>query len=171
MPCPATNRRLYEGYRRDRRNEIGTIKLGSDAGKTRKNEYDDPKQTRPRAPDSNHHMFITQAKAQYRPVGDDGITASPKVRTMLNERVRSITSTPVIETTASYAPRVNVDVAASPKVRQMLSETKARTTAPTVAALAVNQPGTAADGIAASPKVRAQLNERSSREIQIAPLK
>jgi len=31
-------------------------------------------------------MFVTQAVAQYRAVGDDGIAASPKVRQMLNEQ-------------------------------------------------------------------------------------
>jgi hypothetical protein len=30
-------------------------------------------------------LFVTQAQAQYRPVGDDGIAASPKLRQMLNE--------------------------------------------------------------------------------------
>src|SRR5579863_6448675 len=85
-------------------------------------------------------LFVSQANAQYRPVGDDGVTASPKVRAMLHERARLTTSAPVIETTASYPARVNVDVAASPKVRQMLSEAKARITVPTVAAVAVNQP-------------------------------
>ena len=116
-------------------------------------------------------LFVSQASAQYRPVGDDGVTASPKVRAMLNERVRSTASALVIETTASHPAHLNMNVAASPKVLQMLNETKARTTAPTVPAMAVNQPRTADDGIAASPKVRAQLNERNSREIQVAPLK
>ena len=31
-------------------------------------------------------MFITQARAQYRAVGDDGIAASPKLRQQLAER-------------------------------------------------------------------------------------
>ena len=30
-------------------------------------------------------LFLTQAQAQYRAVGDDGIAASPKVRQMLDE--------------------------------------------------------------------------------------
>ena len=31
-------------------------------------------------------MFVTQARAQYRAVGNDGIAASPKVRQMLDEQ-------------------------------------------------------------------------------------
>src|SRR5947207_2823934 len=35
--------------------------------------------------------FASTASAQYKPVGDDGIAASPKVRQMLNERKASAT--------------------------------------------------------------------------------
>lgn len=116
-------------------------------------------------------LFVSQAKAQYSPVGDDGITASPKVRAMLSERVRLTTSAPAVVATASTAARVSSDIAASPKVRQMLSEMTARTSEPASAAILANQSPRTGDGIAASPKVRAQLNERSKREILIAPLK
>jgi hypothetical protein len=34
-------------------------------------------------------LFVTQARAEYRAVGNDGIAASPKVRQMLNEQERS----------------------------------------------------------------------------------
>jgi hypothetical protein len=34
-------------------------------------------------------LFVTQAQAQYRAVGSDGIAASPKLRVMLDERARS----------------------------------------------------------------------------------
>jgi hypothetical protein len=115
-------------------------------------------------------MFITQAQAQYQPVGEDGITASPKVRAMVNERARSA-SAPIVADVAAYPAPAGMDIAASPKVRQLLSEQKARATAPAVAVVAVSQPRTTGDGIAASPKVRAQLNERSNREVQVAPLK
>jgi hypothetical protein len=37
--------------------------------------------------------FTSAAYAQYKPVGDDGIAASPKVRQMLNERPASVTTT------------------------------------------------------------------------------
>ena len=33
-------------------------------------------------------MFVTQAEAQYQPVGNDGIAASPKLREQLNQRSR-----------------------------------------------------------------------------------
>ena len=115
-------------------------------------------------------MFISQARAQYRPVGDDGITASPKVRTMLNERARSASAS-VDANIGSHLTAVGTDIAASPKVRQMLSEQRARIGTATVVVAAASQPPVPGDGIAASPKVRAQLNERSNRELQIAPLK
>ena len=44
-------------------------------------------------------MFVTQAGAQYRALGDDGIAASPKVRQVLDERARS-TSKPKATTMA-----------------------------------------------------------------------
>lgn len=46
-------------------------------------------------------IAVVPANAQYRPTGDDGITASPKVRAQLNER--RATATPVAATTATMA--------------------------------------------------------------------
>jgi hypothetical protein len=115
-------------------------------------------------------LFVNQARAQYRPAGDDGIAASPKVRAMLNERPRAPITGPTAEIVLKPA-RATYDIAASPKVRQMLNETESRTTVPAAPAVAVNHTRPADDGITASPKVRAQLNERSNNAIQIAPLK
>jgi len=69
-------------------------------------------------------IFITQAKAQYRAVGDDGIAASPKVRQMLNERARSAATHQAASTVASAGYRTVGDdgITASPKVRQQLNE-------------------------------------------------
>jgi len=38
-------------------------------------------------------ILTTSANAQYKPTGDDGITASPKLRAQLNERKASTTTT------------------------------------------------------------------------------
>lgn len=114
-------------------------------------------------------MFVTQAKAQYRPVGDDGIAASPKVRQMRDERARSAAA--VKPQTAPYASyrAVGADgIAASPKVRQMLNEQQARAAAPRD--VAVTYPPRYADGIVASPKLREQ-HEQNSRSFQVAPIK
>jgi len=45
-------------------------------------------------------MFLTQAGARYRAVGDDGIAASPKVRQMVDERKRSSAKAPAAATVA-----------------------------------------------------------------------
>ncbi len=120
------------------------------------------------------------SNAQYRPTGDDGITASPKVRQFLNERavarhsgsnsaVASLTGTPV------YRPVGNDGIAASPKLRQFLAERKAVAT-PSTASAEVASAGRVGyrpvgdDGIAASPKLRQMLREHRT-SFQIAPLK
>ena len=40
-------------------------------------------------------LFISQARAQYRAVGEDGIAASPKLRQQLDERARQYAVAPV----------------------------------------------------------------------------
>ena len=53
--------------------------------------------------------FASPASAQYKPVGDDGIAASPKVRQMLNER------------NASTAPPLASPAMACPKCADVLT--------------------------------------------------
>lgn len=116
--------------------------------------------------------LASNASAQYRPTGDDGITASPKVRQMLNERAAATRVAPATPSvTINYRNPAN-GVTASPKVLQMLAERKVVVSgAPEaeVAASAGYRP-TGADGVTASPKLRQQLDERST-QIIIAPLK
>ena len=97
---------------------------------------------------------------------DDGIAASPKVRTMLDERCKSKCAAPAVVTATTITRQT--DVAASPKVQQMRAE---RTAAPAMQTteIAGYRP-TGADGITASPMVRAQLDERR-QTVEIAPLK
>ncbi len=120
-------------------------------------------------------MSITQAMAQYRPVGDDGIAASPKVRQMLNELALSASNPRTTDAVAStgYRAAANDGIAASPKVRQMLTEQQRNAAViPSSAALAsVGYRATGADGITASPKVRAELNQRGSQSFEVAPVK
>jgi hypothetical protein len=120
-------------------------------------------------------LFITQARAQYRAVGDDGIAASPKLRQQLNERARSTTNPQAAPTVASagYQAVANNGIAASPKLREMLNEQErnAVVTAPSTAVASAGFRATGVDGITASPKLRAQLNERGSQPFQIAPVK
>ena len=120
-------------------------------------------------------LFITQAKAQYRAVGDDGIAASPKVRQMLNARARSAATTQAAPAVASVGYRaVGADgIAASPKVRQALNEReRSATVVPTSTAVAsVGYRAVGDDGIAASPKLRGQLNQRSRQHPHLTAAK
>jgi hypothetical protein len=111
-------------------------------------------------------LFITQANAQYRAVGNDGIAASPNVRQMLDERQRSAAAALAPKPTAYYPGPAGDGIAASPKVRQMLDEHKVRAKAP--AEVAASHSRTPVDGIAASLKVRQQL-EQNSQSFQVAP--
>jgi hypothetical protein len=118
---------------------------------------------------------VIQANAQYQPPGEDGITASPKVRQFLNERKASaqMAVTPAPATSAQPVPEA--DIAASPKVHQQLAEQQrapaARTNTPAIASSrSVGYRATGDDGITASPKVREQLNARGA-QIEIAPIK
>jgi hypothetical protein len=115
--------------------------------------------------------LATNASAQYKPVGDDGIAASPKVRQMLDERAASHRVAPV--THAAGVPYRNPadGVTAPPKVLHILASQKVvldRGSSKEPALAGYRPVGN--DGIAASPKLRQQLDESSPR-IMIAPVK
>jgi len=99
---------------------------------------------------------------------DDGISASPKVRAMLDEQKARCCTAQTQVTTYGTTTR-QADIAASPKVQQMRRES-----APvSVVAVSTETAGyrpTGSDGITASPKVRAALDERP-QTVEIAPLK
>ena len=115
--------------------------------------------------------LATTASAQYKPIGDDGVTASPKVRQMLNERAAAKrVAPPTPSVTVTYRNPAD-GITASPKVRQMLAERKVVVgAAPETQVAAAGYRPTGADGITASPKLREQLNSRST-PIMIAPVK
>jgi len=115
--------------------------------------------------------LANQASAQYQATGDDGITASPRLRQMLNER-KTVASTPSSAVASVGYQAVGDDgIAASPKLRQMLNERKTVASTPSTAVASTGYQATGADGITASPKLRQQLNERGAQTIMIAPLK
>jgi hypothetical protein len=116
--------------------------------------------------------LANNASAQYKPTGDDGITASPKVRQMLNERAAAAHPAPSISVATVTTRTPGLDgVAASPKVRQMLAERKVAVSGtPSAEVASAGYRATGADGIAASPKLRQQLNERGATYM-IAPVK
>src|SRR6266404_1875657 len=112
-----------------------------------------------------------QASAQYQANGNDGITASPKLRQQLNER-NQVTSRPSITVAAVGYRAVREDgVAASPKLRQQLDERKAVAMAPAAVIASSGYHATGPDGITASPKLRQQLDQHAPQPIMIAPLK
>jgi len=110
----------------------------------------------------------TAAKAQADE--NDGITASPKVRQMLNER-KATKAQPVVAygKVQSVAP-----ILASPKAQQALSERVlmvkgAAAEAAVIAGAGYNATG--ADGITASPRTRQELDQRASAPIMVAPVR
>jgi hypothetical protein len=112
----------------------------------------------------------SQSNAQYR--GDDGITASPKLRQFLNESgKRMVKGTPATAVVSvSYRATGRDGITASPKLRQFIDDSRGvASTGPTVVAKVGYRP-TGDDGITASPKLRQFLNERNGA-YQIAPLK
>jgi len=128
----------------------------------------------------NTHRFLIAAAAlalfasagQVRAGGtdsccDDGITASPKVRAMLDER--NARCCPAQTQVTTYQTTRQTDVAASPRVQQMRSERTAASLAQENTETAGYRP-TGADGITASPRTRAMLDERR-QTVEIAPLK
>ena len=114
------------------------------------------------------------ANAQYKPTGDDGLTASPKTRLLLNELERSKHPGAVASASMS-SHRVSGDgIAASPKVRMRLEEKRRdaefATTFPSVGAVASTTKAPT-DGIAASPKVRDQMRDHvAPAQVEIAPI-
>jgi len=108
--------------------------------------------------------------AQYKPTGEDGITASPRVRQQLNERASAKSAPATYAVAATAVPLAADGIAASPKLRAQMDERKASTAA--VADVAVTTTRNENDGIAASPKVRQQMRDRgTSTQVEIAPVK
>ena len=115
-------------------------------------------------------LTALNAPAQYQPTGRDGITASPKVRQMLNERPasRPTVLAPTVTVTSNNASE---GITASPKFRQiMAAQKRIISNAPSTEVANVGYRPTGSDGITASPKLRQQLGERAA-EFIIAPLK
>ena len=117
-------------------------------------------------------ILVSTANAQYKPTGDDGITASPKVRQMLDEKAAAKRVAAVAPSVTITHQKVPDRIAASPAVRQRLAERKflVNGTSSTEVA-AVGYRATGADGITASPAVRQKLDERRGSQFMIAPVK
>ena len=120
-------------------------------------------------------MFAISASAQnsvgYRPTGDDGITASPKVRELLNQR-KPVASTPsAAVTNPGFRATGDDGITASPKLRQTLNERRTVPSTPSTGVASAGYRPTGDDGITASPKVRQQIEERKPHATMVAPLK
>lgn len=111
-------------------------------------------------------MITVQAFAQSQMSGPNGIAASPRLRSMLNER--STGTAYVVSTRQDYVP-VNSQIAASPRVK-MMSPVSANSTIVSPAVVVVQSPAAVPDNLAASPRLRSQLQERAV-QFQVAPLK
>jgi hypothetical protein len=108
-------------------------------------------------------VFTLTANAQYRPTGEDGITASPKLRQMLEETKKVVSSPSPAVASVGYQATAEDGVTASPKLRQLLNERKAVVGAPSAVISSVGYRPTDADGVTASPKLRQQLNEQDTQ--------
>lgn len=75
-------------------------------------------------------LLTVSANAQYRAVGDDGIAASPRIRTTLDERARSaaVTQTSTAFASVGYRPTGADGITASPRLRQQLKERGSQST-------------------------------------------
>ncbi|HEY5910683.1 MAG TPA: hypothetical protein VJA21_08780 [Verrucomicrobiae bacterium] len=116
--------------------------------------------------------FACLANAQYKPTSDDGITASPRVRQQLDERMATARQTaPATVVAATRRPSGLAGVAASPKVRQMLAEPRVFIhSTPPIEVLTAGYRATGSDGITAPPKLRQQIDERSaSAPVSLSP--
>lgn len=124
--------------------------------------------------------FVNGASAGgYQATGDDGITASPKARQLLNEQNAKTAAASSMQAatirTVGYQGIGDDGITASPRYRQMLTEQYAQVAvqlnAPQVASTkAAGYQATGDDGITASPKARQFLNEHSV-QVQVAPVK
>src|SRR6266446_512579 len=68
-------------------------------------------------------LFSLAGNVQAQATGDDGITASPKMRAILNER-KTTASDSTAPRVAGYQARGEDGIAASPRMRAMLNERK-----------------------------------------------
>ena len=114
-----------------------------------------------------------QASAQYKPAGDEGITASPRVRKALSERPMVCASGVASADRKNSKVAAGEGIAASPKVRARLEELKrsALAAASPAAGLAASTTRAPNDGIVASPKLREWMREwQAQSQVEIAPI-
>jgi hypothetical protein len=117
---------------------------------------------------------VCQANAQYKPTGDDGVTASPRVRKALNERAMACRPVSVSADRVNLTPAAGDGIAASPRVRAQLEELKRNALAAKASPAAGLEASTTRapnDGIAASPKLRELMREWPAQpQVEIAPI-
>jgi len=115
-----------------------------------------------------------QASAQYKPTGDDGVTASPRVRKALNERPMACSCVSASAEAVNLTHAAGDGIAASPRVRAHLEEAKRAALAAKAspsAGIEVSTTRTPNDGIAASPKLRQLMREWPVQpQVEIAPI-
>ena len=112
-------------------------------------------------------------QAQFQPVGDDGIAASPKFREFLDQRAGSM-NTPSEPPALVVRQSVPSDeLVPSPKQREILEEQVVTVPLPPSGNYGAGYTPTGSDGITASPKLRQMLDDKAQQteRIEIAPLK
>jgi hypothetical protein len=110
--------------------------------------------------------------AQYKPTGGDGITCSPKVRQMLDDRHAGEHAAALYIVAVNSLHSHGDGIAASPKVRAQMDERRGIGSQPTSALASGSTTSKKNDGIAASPKVRQQMKDRGEQPpVEVAPVK
>src|SRR5216684_6536639 len=90
--------------------------------------------------------LASQASAQYRAVGDDGIAASPKLRQQIDERTKFASTPSVTIASTGYRAAGENGITVSPKLRGQLDERRVVASGPSTAVAAVGYNATGKDG-------------------------
>lgn len=112
----------------------------------------------------------SQSNAQYRTTGDDGITASPKLRQLLDERGKGMAKGTPATAVAAVGYRVTGrdGITASPKLRQIIDDSRGvASTGPTIDYAHARRPTLSPK----DPRFEAVWRANAEREFQVAPLK
>lgn len=115
---------------------------------------------------------LLHANAQYKATGEDGVTASPRVRQKLNDQAMTCPCASTTTDSVAYVHASSGRIAASPRLRAQLAE-RSLVAVPVSppAVVAARRTHTPIDSIAASPKLMEQMRERVALpQVEIAPI-
>jgi len=108
------------------------------------------------------------ACAQYKPTGEDRVTASPKARKMLSDRAAQVQAPTDVVVVMEPTHAKGEMLVAAPKLQASLTESKSAVPVTVPASTATLAP---ADGLVTSPKTRELLRGHTGRPVvEVAPI-